>query len=148
MASVKEISNIVAVTIRKEVPSSSYGSFLSASAILLLEFIKESGVEPTGPGFTIHHKSGDTQDVEVCIPVNKSGANRGEIHFKDLTGGKAVVFLLKGGYEGLKGAHEQVKQFCSANNHTVSQIREVYKKGPKETQNSGDWETEIIYLVS
>ena len=50
MASFKDVPKTTVVSVRKEVPHSTYGSFLSASAMLLLEFIKENGVEPVGSG--------------------------------------------------------------------------------------------------
>ncbi len=111
-------------------------------------------------GFAIHHHNGDdTIDAEVAIPVSSKGINsskqrltlkgenRGDIHFRESAGGKCVSLVVKGGYEHLKGAHDQAKEYVSANGHTTKEIREVYLKGPKETTNSDEYQTEIQYLI-
>jgi effector-binding domain-containing protein len=54
---------------------------------------------------------------------------------------------VKGGYEHLKSAHEQVKEYCSSNGHTTKEVREVYLKGPRETQNPEEYQTEIQYFI-
>lgn len=52
MASVKDVPSYTIISIRKSQPKSSFGSFLSASAISLLVYLQEVKINPSGPGNT------------------------------------------------------------------------------------------------
>jgi hypothetical protein len=96
MAEQKEIGEVLVASIRKQQANSHIGSFISASAIQLLVYLKELGtmqeientyflvgVEASGKGFAIHHsQGGENADVEACVPVSTKGADRGDIKFK------------------------------------------------------------------
>jgi effector-binding domain-containing protein len=74
------------------------GAFLSSSAIALLVYIKEQGLQVNGRGFLIYHNDSEEEElnVEICLPVSQNGKDRGEIQFKNITGGNAVSSVLKG----------------------------------------------------
>lgn len=95
----KEISSQTVAFIRKAVPKSQTGSFISASAISLLVYAQEVGIEIGGHGFTLYHAettTDDSNDVEACLPVTKSGQGRGGIQFREVPGGKVAFIYVKG----------------------------------------------------
>jgi len=146
---IREIPTQTVAGIRKEQLTKQVGSTISASAISLLVYSKEKGVEINGRGFTIFHNVGEeTSDMEVCMPVKSKGADRGDIKFREVVGGKAAVLLVKGGYEELPAATGKIQQYCSDNNLKWKEIRNVYIKGPQETTKSEAYETEIQAILS
>ena len=81
---------------RNNQPLSQVGAVLASSVISLMVYLKELGIGIAGAGFTLYHKHGETVDFEVCLPVDKSGQDRGEIKFKEVKGGKAASTTLSG----------------------------------------------------
>jgi effector-binding domain-containing protein len=147
---IKEIKPQTVAFIRKSTPKSQTGSFISSSAISLLVFSQEVGIEIAGHGFTLYHietTTDEVNDVEACLPLAKLGQGRGGIQFREVPGGKVAYLLVKGGYDLLTAGHEKVKNFCSSKGHKILDYREVFVKGPKETNDSSQFETELQYLL-
>jgi effector-binding domain-containing protein len=94
----KQVGDQLIASIRKTQPQKLVGSFISASAISLMVYAKELNIDPNGRGFTIHHKIGEEVDIEVCLPVSKSGQDRGDIKFKEVKGGNAASLVFKGNH--------------------------------------------------
>jgi len=148
----RNVEEVTIVGIRKEQPRNQVSPFISSSAISLLVYLKEAGIAPSGYGFTITYlRNGNEEengsvDIEACIPVSKSGQDRGEIHFHSLSGGNAACLLVKGAYDQLDKARAELRSWCEKNKHNFTQIRDVFLKGPQETKNSAEYETEIQFL--
>jgi len=146
----KKIPDQTVASIKKVQSLKHVGSFISASAISLIVYAKELGISPNGRGFTIHKPAAaeGEAEVEVCLPVSKSGQDRGDIHFREVKGGTAASSVAKGSYEKVPDAHAAMKKGCESKNQKVTEVREVYLKGPQETKDSSQWETELLYFIS
>lgn len=93
----KSIAPQLVVSIaRHNQPLSQVGALLASSVISLMVYLKEVGISISGTGFTIYHKHGETVDFEVCLPVEKSGQDRGDIKFKEAKGGVAASTSFSG----------------------------------------------------
>lgn len=146
---------------RHNQPLTQVGALLASSVISLMVYLKELGISIAGTGFTIYHKHGETVDFEVCLPVDKSGQDRGDIKFKEAKGGvaastsisgnvflsfDAILNIVSGGYDKLQPTHEMMKKYCADNGKAYTEIREVFHKGPTQTKNSDEYQTELLYL--
>lgn len=100
---VKELPAFKVISVRKEVAHKNIGSFLSSSAVTLMEYLKESGAGLAGNGFTIYHKWGEDSDMEICLPINKDVSGKRDIHFRDLPASKAAIISVKGNTKLLSG---------------------------------------------
>mmetsp|Transcript_24044 Transcript_24044/g.33713 ORF Transcript_24044/g.33713 Transcript_24044/m.33713 type:complete len:155 (+) Transcript_24044:418-882(+) len=148
---VKNVSSILVASIRKPQPRGQVSPFISASAISLLVFAKETSVDVNGRGFVIYHNPSDTNgdvDIEVCLPVSKAGQDRGDIKFKEVAGGSSASLIATGPYDQLPAQQEEVKKWCEANSLKYTQVREVFLKGPQETKNTAEFQTEILFVAA
>jgi len=142
-----EISSQFVASIRKDQPPNHLGSFISSSAISLLAYLKEVKIDLAGRGFTIKHTSGgDNVDIEVCLPVVKTGQDRGDIKFREVKGGKAASITITGPYHLISGGYDALQKWLDENKHKLIEVREIFIKGPTETSDTSKYVTEIQYI--
>jgi hypothetical protein len=95
----KDIPSQLVASLKNQMTASQLFPFISASAISLMEYLKEINVDVAGPGLIIYnHIDGGKVDIEACLPAASKGNDRGTIKFRELEGGKAATLLVTGKY--------------------------------------------------
>lgn len=112
-----------------------------------LAYLKERGVEPSGPPYSQYYAFGaTTADLECGWPVAKRVDGTGLIQAGKLAGGKVAVSLHQGPYEALVRAHQATHGYLHQHGTVAGGMpREVYLTGPGETDDAGEWRTEVIW---
>eukprot|EP00178_Gracilaria_changii_P011829 TRINITY_DN33321_c0_g1_i1.p1 TRINITY_DN33321_c0_g1~~TRINITY_DN33321_c0_g1_i1.p1 ORF type:complete len:150 (-),score=14.07 TRINITY_DN33321_c0_g1_i1:19-468(-) len=145
----KEVPATKILSIRQTVPSGQVGSTISSLGISLLVFATEQNQKPAAPGFTINHsRTEDSVDIEVCLPVGSEIQVVGHksIGFREVPGGKCYSTTFKGGYDQLPAAHKTLSETLQSKNLQLAHSREVFLKGPQQTKDTNEWETEVQYF--
>jgi effector-binding domain-containing protein len=96
------------------------------------EYVKELGVEASGPPFACYHAIGtDSVDVEAGLPVAAPGRSRWQIRAIELLGGPAVVLSHAGPYEPVTYAAEALDGWLAKNERKAEgPLIEVYDTDP------------------
>jgi len=84
-------------------------------------------------------------DMYPCFPVADNAATHGAT-IVEVPASQAYMMHYVGGYTGSKAAHEALGAHMAANGKTMGLVIEEYIKGPGQTPDSNQYETNIYYL--
>ncbi len=114
------------------------------------DFLKSSGIKPTGPGFAIYYEVGSfLVDVEVGYPVDVEIEGGDRVQPSELPGGNAAMTLYKGPHGEMPVAHRAVHSWM--NEHGVESTGgptiEVFLTDLRELGEGEDCEAESVWPV-
>lgn len=113
------------------------------------DYLTARGVEPAGPPYAQYFRFGQTDaELECGWPVAERVPAAGLIQPGKLEGGKAAVALHQGPMDTLVAAHQAAHGYL----HQVGTFsngfpREVYLTSPMDSDDSQEWQTEVIWLM-
>jgi effector-binding domain-containing protein len=88
----------------------------------------------------------DVPHVEVGLLADAPAARAGRVVASTLPGGTVATTTLRGGYDGLRAAHQAVRAWCAAQGHRLAGPRwEVYGHWHEDPARV---ETEIAWLLA
>ena len=106
-----------------------------------------AGLKLLGPTVAIFHDmefKEENCDVEVGIPVAVDLPQGGAVRTRELQGGKMACAVHAGPYESVGEAYNAVMTWLEKNGYRLAgPQREVYLRGPGDTQNPQEYVTEI-----
>ena len=109
----------------------------------------QAGVEVTGPAFCRYHnwtESGGTLECGMPIAAPKNVAPPCQI--TTIGGGKAVLYALRGPYEGIKDAYSGIRLWATQNEvELLDGPYDSYVTDPSKELDSSKWITEIYWPV-
>jgi len=115
-------------------------------------YAKEHDVKIIGPGSAIYFSWDMKRNVtDLGIGFSIEGnpePKHSELSVCHLKESKAVTTLLRGAYENLKDAHEQVMNYMMEQKLEATTTIEEYTVSSMEKPDPKDWETNIIYLYN
>lgn len=108
----------------------------------------ELGARINGPASAIYYswdEANQQTDMYACFPVADNAPARGAT-IAEVPASQAYMMHYVGGYMGSKAAHEALGAHMAANGKTMGLVIEEYIKGPAQTPDSNQYETNIYYL--
>ncbi|MCL6613623.1 MAG: MerR family transcriptional regulator [Firmicutes bacterium] len=100
-----------------------------------------------GPPLGIYHDQEfkeENVDVEVAVPVEGGVPSDAPAQIRELAGGEMACAVYQGPYERIGEAYNAVMAWLEPNGyHIAGPVREVYLRGPGDTQNPEEYVTEI-----
>ncbi len=131
--------------IRARVPSSEIGRHMESLTNELLAELKSQGITPAGPLFTHHFRPPDAFfDFEVCLPVAAPVRVAGRVEAGEWPAMRVVRAVHQGPYTGLVAAWGELIAWAAREGvQTTQEAWERYLLGPKTTQDSSLWRTEL-----
>jgi effector-binding domain-containing protein len=118
----------------------------------LVGFLKQHGAKFVGPCLTVYH---DTEfreqdvDVEVCEPIDASLPDHPRIKVRELPAIEMMASIIhSGSYDGFNETYTALMAWIEANGYRiVGPNREIYLKGPTDTEDPSAWVTEVQFPV-
>ncbi|MGE5551008.1 MAG: MerR family transcriptional regulator [Bacteroidota bacterium] len=106
-----------------------------------------SGARPTGPTIAIYHDpefKEQNPDVEAAIPVAGDLPDGGAVRIRELPAAEMASTIYQGKYEEIGNGYNAVMAWLEPNGYRLAgPIREVYLRGPGDTQDPSQYVTEI-----
>lgn len=153
-ASVTEphLANVAAMTtavIHGVVPMVEIAGFFDRSFSELATVLGQQGVAPTGPAFARYFgPPGDTADLEVGFPTDRSVSAAGEVHSSSLPAGRTARLVHAGGYDDLGGAWARLRTWVLDQGLTPGDdLWEVYVTELNPEMDPDDLRTELYWTV-
>lgn len=106
------------------------------------------GARINGPASAIYYswdEANQQTDMYPCFPVADNAAAHGAT-IVEVPASQAYMMHYVGGYTGSQAAHMALGAHMAANGKTMGLVIEEYIKGPGETTDSNQYETNIYYL--
>jgi DNA gyrase inhibitor GyrI len=111
--------------------------------------VDESAIPADGP---------PPSTFEACVPLAEAVEAEGEVRAGELAGGRWVVALHRGGYDGLGALHRIVREWAAEESLVVVRrpvedgtafggSAEHFRVGPVEEPDPWRWETDVEYLL-
>jgi DNA-binding transcriptional MerR regulator len=118
----------------------------------MFQYLGSQGVGPSGPPCAIYHdhefKERDA-DVEVAVPLAVDVPATGRITMREMPVVELATCVIQGPYEEIGAAYEALMAWVEANAYRLAgPPREVYLRGPNETNDPGDYLTEVQFPIS
>jgi len=115
----------------------------------VLAAIAAQGLRPAGPWLTHHLRFPPGHfDFEIGVPVPRPIAAAGRVAPGELPATRVARTVLRGGYEGLGAAWQELDAWVRAQGHTPAEdLWEVYAKGPESGLDPSQWRTELYRPV-
>jgi effector-binding domain-containing protein len=140
----KEVDAVKVASIRDVIPSYPEQEHLWKE---LCGYLKERGVKPAGPYFTMYH---DTEfkerdvDAEVCGPISEDVPEADRVKVRTLPPAEVASVVHNGPYENISGAYEALMWWVDENGCRIAvPEREIYIVGYFTTKNTDEFVTEI-----
>ena len=114
------------------------------------EYLKEQGIEPTGPGFGVYYEVGAVVvDVEVGYPVDVEVIGNERVHSGSLPEVKAAITTYQGPHNNMPEAHRAVHMWMHENDVKASEhpAREVYLTDLRDLQDGADCTAESVWPI-
>lgn len=100
-----------------------------------------------GPPLAIYHDlefKEDNVDIEAAVPVEGALPDGAPAEVRELPGGEMACVIYQGPYEGIGEGYNAVMAWLEPNGYRVAgPVREVYLRGPGDSQNPAEYVTEI-----
>ena len=115
------------------------------------DYLKEQGIEPTGPGFGVYYEVGAVVvDVEVGYPVDVEVEGNERVHSGTLPEVKAAITTYQGPHNNMPEAHRAVHMWMHENNveAAVHPAREVYLTDLRDLPEGADCTAESVWPVT
>jgi effector-binding domain-containing protein len=127
-----------------------YSDMTTNGFTALMKWMTEAKVTPTGPAFGIYFedpskvKSPADLTCKLGFPVAEDTKGSGEINIDKISEKSCAVVQYEGAYDQTSGIWNALSKWIKDNNYTESGApKEVYLKGPHDTQNPSEYLTEI-----
>jgi effector-binding domain-containing protein len=117
----------------------------------LFEYLGRTGEFPAGPPFCLYHDEEykeEGADVEACVPTAQLLPGEGEVKSSELPGGKMASTLHMGPFDRIGEAYRDLMLWITEQGYSpAAPCREVYLVGPEQTDDPGEYRTEILCPV-
>lgn len=139
-----------AAVVRAEVPMSEIRSVFDRGFPLVIEAVREQGVQPTAPPFGYYPRMpGETVEVAVGFPVSGAFEDRGEVVAMDLPGGRAVRGVHVGPYDALEQTYGELIAWAQEQGLELAVgMWETYLSDPSAEPDPSTWRTEITWPLA
>ncbi len=131
--------------VRKVVKWTEIGSFCGETYGMLGGVL---GDRINGPASAVYYSWDEANmqtDMYPCFSVATNAPARGAT-ITEVAASQAYMMKYVGGYSGSKAAHDALGAHLTTNGKTMGLVIEEYIKGPGETPDSNQYETNIYYL--
>ena len=131
-------------------------AFVDGAFDALFEYLKEHGIEPTGPEFILFREldsKGRPLDVEVSVPVDANTEGDDRVEADELPAGRYLTYMHHGSYHpetgpDLSASLAHLTGWAAQNGIEHSGwFIEHYLVGPETEADETNWLTEFAYLV-
>ncbi len=145
-----EVSSKTALAVRQKFPANQLGDKFGEFYGKIEKYMEENNSLPTGPPFGIYHSfSAKSVELEAGYPSDLAPPDNSEIHQMKTYGGKAVMTVFKGHYDGLKNAWKEFADtFDNAGYKYTAPCFEVYITDPSKETDPGKWITELYTPIN
>jgi effector-binding domain-containing protein len=118
----------------------------------MFQYLASQGVQPAGPPCAIYHdhefKERDA-DVEIAVPLAVDVPATDRIVMREMPAVELATCIAAGPYEDVGQAYEALMGWVEANGYRLAgPPREVYLRGPNETDDSSQYLTEVQFPIS
>jgi effector-binding domain-containing protein len=146
---VKQQAEQPVLGIRTHTPIATIGEVMGRCFGQMFGYLAEIGVRPAGPPLAIYHDpefKEDDVDVEVCVPVERRVAGRGEMRGSVLSAGPVAATLHAGPYHEVGPAYCALVAWIQEHGHECAgPPREIYLVGPGQAADPAEYRTEILW---
>lgn len=134
--------------VRDTATMASIGAKFAANFGLLMQAAAEAKTAPSGPPFAVIHRADSIMDLEWGVPVNATGAAKGDVQLGVLPAKKILKADYYGPYDGSEPAYKAMAAYAAAHGLTISSsFREVYITDPMKDPDPKHWLTYILCEV-
>lgn len=116
----------------------------------LMQLLREEGLTPAGPVYSLYRKYPDTQfEFEVGVVLAEAFPREvGRIKPTTLEGGRVLRTIHTGPYDRLDEGWGELEAWTKANGYEMEErFWECYLRGPETAQPSSEWETELNWVI-
>jgi effector-binding domain-containing protein len=118
----------------------------------MFQYLASQGVQPAGPPCAIYHdqefKERDA-DIEVAVPLAVDVPATHRITMREMPTVELATCIAAGPYENVGQAYEALMGWVEANGYRLAgPPREVYLRGPNETDDPNEYLTEVQFPIS
>lgn len=147
----RELPSQTIICIHGCVPEQEVSGVWRALADELRRHVERCGSAAAGPIGAIFpdavHRE-DAVNLTVYLPVSDEASPRGRIAVDTLTGGPAATIVHSGPYTLLHRSYHHLADWMQRHGHEVAgPPREIYWRGPAETSDPNDYETEVVWPI-
>ncbi|MCH8995391.1 MAG: GyrI-like domain-containing protein [Chloroflexi bacterium] len=147
---IKEVPTQYIVSVSARVSIAELSSFIQRSIAEMTEYLRQTGVAPSGPPLTLYHDqvNDDTDgDVEVCVPVERPLSGSGEIRAGELPAGPLAHTTCQVDYPEILSAYDAIAVWIRQHGHEFDgPPREIYISEHERRDRTG-LSTEIAWPI-
>jgi effector-binding domain-containing protein len=145
-----DVTETTTAVIQGVVPMAEIAGFFDRSFSELATVLAEQGIAPTGPAFARYAgPPGETADLEVGFPVDRTVTQAGGVHSSSLPAGRVARVVHAGGYDQLGETWGLLSAWIAEQGHTPgADLWEVYVTEPNPDMDPADLRTELFWTVT
>jgi len=147
---VKELEAAKVLAIKATVKSDAVGAKLGELYPRLMDCLKESGIEMTGPPYSKYYSwdpEGETE-MEAGIPVSGAVECEEDIEYIELPPCKVVTCMHTGPYEEIGPVYDAIQAYITEKGMTISgAVWEVYVTDPNSEPDPAKYKTQVYFPV-
>lgn len=149
---IKQLAPQSILSSRRHTPLAGIGEVFGQCFGQIFGYLGQIGLRPAGAPFAIYHDPDfkeDDIDLEVCVPIEKRVAGKGDLKGSEVPGGPAACTVHAGSYDELGPAYQALTAWIQERGHECGgPPREIYLVGPDKTDNPGEYRTEIVWPLA
>ena len=132
------------------VPMSDVAPFFDRAFSTLPAVLAEQGIAPLGAAFALYHSPpGETLDLSVGFPTDRTVATEGEVHASRLPAGRVARVVHHGSFDQLGSSWERLRRWIDERGLTAGGVLwEVYVTEPDPQMDPGELRTQLNWLLT
>ena len=153
---IEQLETQPVVSIRRTVQVADLGTAMGENVGTLSAYLKQRGVQPSGPAFVRYHTFGETEtDFELGVPVAAPEPGEGQVAAGELPGGPAVTTSHVGAHDKLGEAYgrlhgwlkEQGREAAGPGWEVYYWLDVAQASGPESFPDAEEWRTELVQPI-